>query len=197
MRFRSYKPRRSFKRSVNWIDSLTFTETNGTLDRTAYTMTPIAGTNGAQVFLQLINNQNLAEHGGEDCVVSRIVGDVHIIGGRLNGTPTSAFVHVSIIQKESNATTGNVEPQNMFDALASGQDNILYDTTLWCPALPVAVPAAQPWPVSVHIDVRVSRKIQNENYLYFVFGSAGGAAATIINEITVAGALRILVKRPR
>jgi len=190
--------RRGFakKRSRNWIDSLTFTATVGTTDRQAYTLTPTAGTNGGQAFLQLINNTTLSEEGGEDAVIARIVGDVHIIGGRKNSVATSGFLHLSVLQMDSNAITGLVEPQNMFDAFESGDDNVLYDTTIWCPPLGVAVPLIQPWPVSVHIDIGVSRKIQMERYLYFVIGSAGGAGATLIDEVTLAGALRILVKRP-
>jgi len=198
MRFRKTF-RRGFvrrKRTAKWIDSLTFTTLSGQTDRAAYALTPVAGTNGAQVFFQLVNNVNLAEHGGEGTVLSRVVGDVHIIGGRKNGVPTSGFVHLSIMQKESNATTGLVEPQTMFEALDSGKDNVLYDTTLWCEALPAAVPAIQPWPVSVHLDVRVSRRVDNEYFPYLVIGSAGAPGGTLIDEVTLAGSLRILLKRP-
>lgn len=198
MRFRkTFRRGSGRKRTVAWTDSLTFTNTNGITDRQAYTLTPSPGSNGAQAFLPLLIPQTLAEHGGEDCVLIRVVGDVHIIGGRLNSTPTSAFVHLFIAQKESNPDTGAVPPQNMFSFDSSAKDNILWDTTMWCMALPVAVPLIQPWPVSVHVDVRVSRKVQLDNMVYFGIGSAGGPGVTLINEVTLAGGLRVLLKRPR
>lgn len=189
--------RRGSRRSVSW-ESVTFSNLDGQLDRVTYTLTPIPGTFGAQAFLQLLGPELLQSHGGEDAVLTRIVGDLHIVGGAFNATPTSCFVHFTILQKESNSTTGLVEPQSMFVSGDAGKDNVLYDETLWCPALPVAAPTQlQPWKVSTHFDVRARRKITDENYVYAVFGSAGGAGATIINEITVAGGFRFLVKRPR
>ena len=189
--------RRGSKRSVSW-EAVTLSQTDGDLDRDTFALIPVAGTKGAQAMLQLLGPEGLQSHGGEDAVITRVVGDLHIIGGRKNSVATSAFIHFSIIQAQSNSTTGLIEPQSMFVAGDAAKDNILYDETLWCPALPVAAPTAlQPWKVSTHIDVRARRKIQEENYIYAVFGSAGGAGNTIIDEVTVAGTFRFLMKRPR
>lgn len=189
--------RRGSKRSVSW-ESVTLSNLDGELDRVTYLLNPVAGTRGAQAFLQLLGPESLQSHGGEDAVITRIVGDVHIVGGTFNATPTSGFIHFSIMQKESNSTTGLVEPQSMFVSGDAAKDNVLYDETLWCPALPVAAPTAlQPWKVSTHIDVRARRKLTEENFVYAVFGSAGALGATIINQLTVAGTLRLLIKRPR
>jgi len=198
MRFRKTF-RRSFgrKRTVGW-EAITFSNGDGDLDRVTYTLTPVAGTKGAQAFLQLIGPTALHAHGGEGAVLTRVVGDVHIIGGQFNAAAASGFIHCSIMQKESNSTTGLVEPQSMFVSADAAKDDILWDETLWCPALPVAAPTAlQPWRVSAHIDVRAQRKIDEENYPYFVIGAAGGAGATLLDTVTLAGSLRLLFKRPR
>lgn len=199
MRFRKTS-RRGFvrsKRTANWIESLTLSNLDGELDRSTFTLAPLAAIRGAQVFLQLVDNIQLGEHGGEGAVVARIVGDLHLIGARKNAVATSAFLHLAVVQKDSNVTTGLVEPQNLFQAAENGKDNILWDTTLFCPALSGAVPAQQPWPISTHVDIRVSRRVENENFLYLCISSAGAFNDTIVNEVTLAGALRILVKRPR
>lgn len=197
MRYKTMSRRGLRRRSVAW-EAVSFGENLGVLDRVTVTLLTQAGRNGGSSFFQLTNSGSLQSHGGEDTVVTRVVGDIHVVGGAKNATPTSAFINFAIVQAMSDAQNSTVPLQQMFNTNDAARDNILWQRTLWCPALPVAAPTAlQPWVVSTQVDVRAQRKLQEENQLYLLVSSAGPGNDTIVNQVTFSGCLRLLLKRPR
>lgn len=189
--------RRGSKRSVSWLPGQ-IASNLGQTDRSVTNLISTPGASGGCAFLALVTALDLPLHGGEDAVVTRIVGDIHLIGGRggIPIAPVGGFLHVSILQKEVDSQLATTVEQNMFHFLNQGKDNVLFDCTLWCPALPVGVPLIQPWPISIHIDTGVRRKVQEDNEIFLCFSSAGPIGDSLIDEVTWAGGLRVLLKDP-
>lgn len=198
MRFkRTFRRGSSRRRQVSWLPAQVSSNL-GQTDRSVVNLVQAPGASGAQVYLPLMASTDLALHGGEDAVLTRVVGSFGLIGGRANAAPAAAFITVSIVQKESDAQTATVPFQNMWNLLDAGKDNVLWTKVLWCPALPVAVPLIQPYPLWTDIDVKARRKITEDNFVYLCIGSPGPVGGPpLLDEVTAVWHLRTLMKNPR
>lgn len=198
------------KRSVSWIDGFSsYDDANGVQARLLSFAGPIAdSTNTWGVAVQLTVPADFALIGGEDAVMTRIVGRVAFVEGRRNagaGLAAMGFQARLVVYQPSlveTAVGGAVFNRSFTLSSHMGDETIMWmrDTVVSPTAIGVAG-AGYELMVGNHIqwvdvDIRAQRKLQVDKPVAFLL-QAVFAAGTIGADCRMLGGLRMLVKRPR
>lgn len=193
---------RSRRRTVAWVPGLTtFNETTGANVRVfALAAVPnIANTYGFGV--NLLADTDLSMHGGEDCVLVRILGTLRFFK-MSNATAGAAPGQLRVlITKEDTRADATQQVREWVTSTALGRDDVLYTGSVlvagtdWLTAIE---PALGPLSLNgtLHVDVKAKRRVQSDSQIFLqVQGTfpAGNPAA----NVQVAGHLRLLLMRPR
>lgn len=197
------------KRSVAWIPGFSsYDDVNGVSNRLLAFAGPVPGsTTTWAVAVQLTTDTDLSLHGGEDAVMTRIVGRVAFTDGRKDaGAGLAAFgfqARLVVYQAEAQSAGGGAVFNQIFTTSASmGQDRIMWsrDTVV----SPTGIGAAgagfenmvgqfENW---VDIDIKAKRRIQSDSPIVFQMQTCFPLGTTAA-DCRMLGGLRMLLKRPR
>lgn len=138
MAFRRFRRFRRRRRTVSWVPGITF-DPQTVIDPTIEEPEPQV----ASFLAALTANSDFASVGGEDAVVTRIVGQLHFINLTLNREsvpigrfPVYAEVRAAIF-KGSEAQDGTVVVPSLYRSADLGYDNILWTGEAIVPAIAV------------------------------------------------------------
>jgi len=204
MRRRRFGMRR-VKRTVAWIPGLSAMNTATPVQSRALTLAQVnaavaPNTWGAAILLT--SDTDLSLHGGEDAVIERIRGRLMFFGLTQEGAPLGGFARVLIAQQDV-TPGGQVMPIDYTTSDGLGRDDILFvkdilvsGTTVVANGTGTATETGTLNDFWFDVDVRAKRKIQSGRQLVLWFQMVDQAAGTP-GTVTMAGGLRMLLKRPR
>jgi len=196
------------KRSVAWIDGLSGFNTATPVQQRTLTFAQVNAAvvpNTWGAALAITATTDLALHGGEDCVLERIRGRLLFMGGLVGnagGAATSFFARLLIVQQDTNPT-GQILGFDFTTSVGLGNDDILWSKDILISGTALAGngtgAAAETSSLNDYwhdIDVRAKRKLQSDRHISLWLQSVGTGASQPVS-CTMAGGLRILLKRPR
>jgi len=203
-RFRGRGFRR--KRSVSWLAGFSSYDAGAGTSNRLIALAAIPGSpNVWGASIGLVIPGDLPLHGGEDCVLARVVGRLGFMDGRKDaGAGPAAFgfqMHVALVQSDF-LPGGTVTPWDFTSSVGLGNDDIMFFQDIIVPGTSVLVtPGATP-PVSdqpsfeMSLDITTKRKIDSNRQLVLWFQSAFDAAVTTQVDFRLYGGLRMLMMRP-
>jgi len=196
---------RARRRSVSWIDAITtYDSGTGVSSRLlALTNTGLpANVFGATIGVVLASDLPLA--GGEDAVLTRLVGRLGFVEGRVNsGAGLAAFGYqMRVVVAQVSADAAGIFSDNFISSAGMANDKILYmRDTVVSPTAIGAVGAGYENMVGnferwVDVDVRVKRKITVDMQIILWFQTVFPPGTTGA-DFRLLGGLRTLLMRPR
>jgi len=203
-RFRGRRFRR--KRAVSWVSGVTsYDPVAGTSSR-LITLAALATTpNVWGASIGVVIPADLPIHGGEDAVVTRVVGRLGFFEGRKNaGAGLAAFgyqMRVTLAVTDFVVATGGVTPYSFVESAGMGNDDILFESDVIVPnnaiggagaGYDVAAGGMERW---LDIDAGAKRKMQEDRILLLWFQTVMPAGTTEA-DFRLLGGLRSLLMRP-
>jgi len=208
-----FRRRRSFsrsrKRSVAWIDGLSGFQTATPIQVRVLTFAVVnaAVPNTYGVAIGLTTDADLSLHGGEDAVIQRIRGRLLLYNGLVNAGagPVAGSFFVRVVVAQSDITpAGATFPADFTTSAGLGRDDILWTrdllvsgTAILGNGTGVAAETSTLNDFWFDVDVRAKRRLQSGRQLVLWFQSTALAAGTVPVSCTMAGGIRLLMKRPR
>lgn len=202
-RWRGIRGRR-LKRSVNWTPGVTDFNTTGPAQARICTWAAIAAGSNTYFFLSgILGDADLAQHGGEDAVVTRIRGRLRFWNSRFTvASPVqgTCFVRTLVVMLQiTEAGAAFMPDYTTSDGL--GRDEVMWskDHLISGPVL-AATDSAQNCDAGwIDIDVKAKRRCQNRYYPVLVHQTVapGMGAANVPVDFVRAGGIRTLLMRPR
>lgn len=202
MRFRRGFGRRRSKRTVAWIDGLTGFDATATSQSKLLTFTPVvAGGTIWGAAVQLTVPADLSLHGGEDAVITRVVGWLMLCNGLrdLSAGPAAQAFIVRTIIAQTDIYPAGVSPIDFTSSAGLGEDCILYSHDTFVSSIPIgtvgldAMSSPGPW---FDVNVKAKRKLQTDRQLVLWFQTLDVAGLTSLT-CQLVGSLRMLLMRPR
>lgn len=156
----------------------------------------------------LTTNTDLTLHGGEDAVMTRIVGRLNFSAGRRDtgaGFAAYTFVQRVLVAQTDTTDTGSVMPFEYLSSNGLGNDDIMYFSDVIVPGTSVLETTGPTSPLSqqnsywLDIDVSVKRKVDSNRHIVLWFQTAelgSGGGATVGLDFRLFGGLRLLMTRP-
>jgi len=213
MRFRR-RARRGFrgKRSVGWITGLSGIQAAPTNQTSRLvTMAPLfTGSTTQATAIRLVNEEDIRDHGGEDCVLERIRGRLLFFNLRQNVSATPApvvggtFCRVVVVQQDidTEAASGLLGVDYTLPE-SLGRDNILWTKDVLIAGTNVTgvgtTGVSETTTINdfwFDIDVVAKRKVQRDREIV-IWVQTNIAALTPNLDFRFAGFLRLLLKRPK
>lgn len=206
MRRRFFRGKR--KRTVSWVAGISsYDPTAGTSSR-LIAMSAVPGfTNLWGVSIGVVLGPDLPIHGGEDAVLTRVVGRLGFLEGRKNaGAGLAAYgfqMRLLIVQSDMIPQGTGFAPSG-FDftsSLGEGNDDILFmrDTAVSATAIGGAGTGFDLTPGRftgwVEFDVGAQRKVQEDRGIILWMQTIMPAGPTGV-DFRMLGGLRTLIKRP-
>lgn len=199
---------RGRRRTVAWIDGLSGMTANPSQARTLAFSLLAGSTSAYAAAVQLTTDADLQMHGGEDVVVTRIVGRLLAYGGRVTvAAPVAASLFARMLVHQSDVTAvSSIAPVDYTLGAGLGRDDILWSrdvrisgTTIVGNGTAAATETSTLTNDWVDVDIRAQRKLQQGRHLFFdiQLQPAGGGAGNVPVDCLLAGSLRMLVKRPK
>jgi len=201
--------RRSFarrpKRSVSWIPGFSGASLTAPSQARNFSMTALStAPNVTAAATILVNDADLSMHGGEDAVITRIRGTLWLYGAVWDGAaPAGTWARVIVALTDVDPS-GNVFPAEYMSAQGLGRDEIMWcqDAFVSNTSLPGNGTGANtetgtlPMACRVDVDIKARRRLQSDQVpvLWFQCVKSGASGVT---TLTVAGSLRMLLRRPR
>jgi len=207
---RFFRGRRGLRRrrSVAWIPGVTGFDIVTPAQTRLISLTQVSAALYANVFgaaIGLTTDTDLTLHGGEDAVMTRIVGRLGFTTGRVNagaGVAASTYLLRVVVAQTDTTNAGSVMPFEYLSSNGLGNDDIMFFQDIIVPGTSVLVtPGATP-PVSdqpsfeMSLDITTKRKIDSNRQLVLWFQSAFDAAVTTQVDFRLYGGLRMLMMRP-
>jgi len=200
------------KRSVGWITGLSGIQAAPTNQTSrVITMAPlVTGSTTQAAAIRLVNEEDIRDHGGEDCVLERIRGRLLLFNLRQNVSATPApvvggtFLRVLVVQQDvdTEATSGLLGVDYTLPE-SLGRDNILWTkdvlvagtnvTGVGSTGISETTTINDFW---FDVDVIAKRKVQRDREIIIWF-QTNIAALTANLDFRLAGHLRLLLKRPK
>lgn len=177
-------------------------------------MAPLSGVapfnNVQTAAIDVVLQNDMQMHGGEDCVLERMRGRFLLFNARsgVGGTPasvTGGFVVKCVIALTEvvDDTTSLLSPTPFVDSQGLGRDNILWQrdvlvsgTTILGSGSSVAGEFDTLNDYWFEIDVKAKRRIQENQTIILWFQTVIGALTPNL-DFRMVGGLRTLLKRPR
>jgi len=202
-RFRRFGGKR--KRSVSWLAGFSSYDAGAGTSNRLIALAAIPGSpNVWGASIGLVVPGDLPLHGGEDCVLTRVVGRLGFTDGRKDaGAGFAAFgfqMHVALVQSDF-LPGGTVTPWDFTSSVGLGNDDIMFSSDVIVPNAGIGAAGAgyelmvgsyERW---LQMDVGVKRKIQEDRCIILWFQTvlpAGTSAA----DFRILGTLRSLLMRP-
>lgn len=204
MRRRSFRSGRGRRRSVAWIPGLTTYDTANGLNARAITLAvvraAVPNTFGAAV--QMTTDADLSLHGGEDAVITRILGRLYFTDGTgAVGAATGYQLRVVLAYQDVNPD-GTTAATDFTTSDGLGIDNILWEKDVIVSSVATAGAGTGLDGIvftegfgMLDIDCKAQRKLQSNSQLILWFQTVTPAAAA--RAFVLRGGLRMLLKRPR
>lgn len=199
---------RGRKRATSWVSGISTYDPPGGSNARLVSLTT-AGFASANVWgatIGVVINTDLPSHGGEDCVVERIVGRLGFMEGRRNAgagfAATGYQLRVAVTQASEIAGTATILADEVVTSAGMGKENILYSTDVIVPSLPigaagtnydVASGGMERW---LEVNIRARRRVSEDTPIMLWFQTVL-AAGTTAADFRLLGGLRTLLKRPR
>lgn len=201
MRRRNFRGVRR-KRSVAWIPGFTTYDTAAGNSSRGVTLTVVraAVPNTFGAAIQMTTNTDLSLHGGEDAVITRVVGRLYFSDGTgAVGAATSYQLRVVLCQQDINPD-GTTSAVDFTTSDGLGHDSILWLGDVTVPSTNTAGVGTNMDNIEWHgrmldIDARAKRKLQSDSQLILWFQTVTPAAAA--RAFVVRGGLRMLLTRSR
>lgn len=198
-RFRGFA--RRAKRSVSWARGISSWDGTVPIQTRLWTFSagPIAGVRHSSTLL--VDNTDINEHGGEDTVLERVRGRlVFHIGQTDVGAALDFHCLFSIVQLDASAT-GAVNNLDFTSSEGLGFDQILWQQYFYVSRLNLLTSAVTASSLVgqlgvVDVDCKAKRKL-TRNRLIYIDISTTNEGAVVVGSCRSAGALRVLLKRPR
>lgn len=210
MRRRGFRFRRA-RRTVAWIPGLSCYDIGAGVSQTRLVgLTNVSTALFANVFgaaIALTIDSDLSMHGGEDAVLTRIVGRLGFTTGRVDsgaGAAATTFVaRVVVAQTDFIPASGSVMPFEFLTSSGMGQDDILYMRDVIIPGTSVLEAAGATVPLGtsndymLDIDIKAKRKLQSDRQVVIWFQTAFSDVTVTSADFRMWGGLRMLLMRPR
>lgn len=194
------------KRSVSWIPGITSYDP---VAGNSFRLIPLAAVAGAAnvwgASIGVVIPSDLPLHGGEDAVITRVVGRLGFGAGRKDagaGLVSFGFqMRVTIAQSDF-LPAGTVTPWDFTASAGMGNDDILWESDVLVSSLPFAGAGGPPWDTFgcfpgqwLEIDAGARRKVQEDRMILLWFQTVLPAGTTGADFILLGG-LRALMMRP-
>jgi len=155
----------------------------------------------------LVANTDLPPAGGEDAVLTRVVGRFGFLEGRRDsgaGLAATGFqLRVAVVQGSQIANTNTVLADELVTSAGLGKENILFMKDVIVPAAARGASGAgfdtcfAPGPFwQAEIDIRAKRRVTTDAPILLWFQTVFPAADTSV-DFRLFGGLRILMQKPR
>jgi len=204
------RSRRGFRRrrSVAWIPGVTGYDIVTPSQTRLLTLTQVSAALYANVFgaaIGLTSDTDLSLHGGEDAVMTRIVGRLGFTTGRVNagaGVAATTFLVRCVVAQTDTTNTGSVMPFEYLSSNGLGNDDIMWFRDIIVPGTSVlegtgaTAPGGTQTDYELDVDIGVKRKIESNRQLVLWFQSCFDAAVTTQVDFRLYGGLRMLMMRP-
>jgi len=195
-RFRGFGRRRR-KWHTNWVPGLNFGESLEFATITLETNVPAAGINNFTA--ALTDDADLAQSGGENAVVTRVVGELHFFGARYETTPAPAHMRWALFTADD--VQGVIALRNLWLNTDLDNEDIISSGSLLVPGVDVTTASndtmldeSSRW---VHIDTSAKRRLDDERQLYFTmqFAPSPSHAGATVTSVLAQGFLRVLLTK--
>lgn len=192
------------KRSVAWIPGLTGLNTSAPAQAKTLAFAQIGASNTYGGAIGLTNEEDLKAHGGEDCVLYRMVYDLWFYGFTYNEVgPSITHARLLFVQEDTNLA-GELLAVDYTTSEGIGRDNILHERELHIGSTNLDTssgaggwdPAIFSFATRVQGEVKSRRKLQADRQL-FLWVQTVRSGALIPTAVTYSGSVRMLLARPR
>lgn len=199
---------RGKRRSTSWLAGIsTYDVVSGNSSRlVSLTNAGFAAATQFGATIGVVTNADLPPHGGEDSVLTRVVGRLGFMEGRRNaGAGFAAFgfqMRVALVQVSQVAGSAVILTDDLLSSAGMGKENILWQKDVVVPSLPIgnggagydtAAGGMERW---LEIDVRAQRRITEDMPVLLWFQTCFVTPTTAV-DFRLLGGLRSLLKRPR
>jgi len=195
---------RKRKRSVSWIDGITSYDGAAGTNTRLITLLNFPGTNVWAASIGLVIPADLPFAGGEDAVLTRVVGRLGFMEGRRDagaGPAALGFqMRVTIAQTDFQPA-GAVTPWDFTTSVGMGNDDIMSEWDVVVPNMGIgaagggydtAAGGMERW---LEVDVSAKRKVQQDRCVVVWFETVFGVG-TVGADFRLLGGLRSLLMRP-
>lgn len=205
MAFRRPFRRMRRKLSTSWIPGLSGLNTAAPAQAKTLALTASpAAANSYGAAIILTTSEDLKLHGGEDCTVQRIRGRLWFYGMTYDANPPAGTWARVVIAQQDVDPAGNILFLDYTTSVGLGDDNILHTEDLYVSSATAPqdggtdAPNRSTLPLTTRIDIdcKARRRLTEEKQLVFWFQTVKSGTA-IPTQVTYAGGLRMLLKRPR
>lgn len=192
------------KRSVSWIAGVTTYDPAAGVSNRLIGLAPLTTANVWGASIGVVIPSDLPLHGGEDAVLTRIVGRLGFMDGRKDaGAGAAAFgfqMRVTIAQSDF-LPAGIVTPFEFIASAGMGSDDILFESDVIVPNQAIGAAGAgydllaggyERW---LEIDTSAKRKVQEDRAIIIWFQTVL-PAGTNAADFRLLGGLRSLLMRP-
>jgi len=201
---------RSKRRRTSWITGLnTYDTATGTASRLVTLTT--AGFTTANIWgsaIVLVANTDLPAAGGEDSVVTRIIGRLGFMDGRRDtGAGFGAFgfqMRVAVTSGAQIANTNTILADELVTSAGMGKENILFSKDVIVSQTSIGGAgagfdttfASGPfWQCDV--DIRAKRRVTTDAPILLWFQTVDAGAGLVGKDFRLLGGLRVLMTHPR
>lgn len=201
---------RRSKRRTSWVVGLnTYDTATGTGSRLVTLTT--AGFTTANVWgsaIVLVANTDLPSAGGEDSVLTRVVGRFGFMEGRINsgaGLAASGFqLRCAVTLGSQIANTNTILADELVTATGMGKENILFSRDVIVPltargatggGFDTAFTSGPFW--QADIDIRAKRRVATDSPILLWFQATFDSAVVTAADFRLFGGLRVLMTHPR
>jgi len=196
------------KRSVAWIPGVTGYDIAAFQTSRLIPLSQVAAGLYPNVFgaaIGLTTNTDLSLHGGEDAVMTRIVGRLGFTTGRVNagaGVAATTYLLRCVVAQTDNTDTGSVMPFEYLSSNGMGNDDIMWFRDIIVPGTSVleqtgaTPPGGTQTDYELDVDIGVKRKIESNRQLVLWFQTVFDAGTFVAADFRLYGGLRMLMMRP-
>jgi len=196
------------RRSVAWIPGVTGYDIPGFQTSRLINLSQVAAGLYPNVFgaaIGLTTNTDLSLHGGEDAVMTRIVGRLGFTTGRVNagaGVAATTYLLRCVVAQTDNTDTGSVMPFEYLSSNGMGNDDIMWFRDIIVPGTSVleqtgaTAPGGTQTDYELDVDIGVKRKIESNRQLVLWFQTVFDAGTFVAADFRLYGGLRMLMMRP-
>jgi len=205
------RSRRGFrrKRSVAWIPGVTGFDIVTPSQTRLITLTQVSVAlfpNVLGAAIGLSTDTDLSLHGGEDAVMTRIVGHLGFTTGRTGtggGIAAATYLMRCLIAQTDTSTGGaSIMPFEYLTSNGLGNDDIMWFRDIIVPGTSVleatgaGAPGGTQTDYELDVDVTVKRKLDSNRHVVLWFQTCFNAGAITQCDFRLYGGLRMLMMRP-
>jgi len=185
------------KRHTNWIPGLNFGESVDAATISLAVGVPTASVNSFTV--PLTDDADLSQSGGENAVLTRVVGELRFFAAQYDTTPAPAFMRWAIFVADD--VLGSIALPDLWQNLALSNENIISSGSVLVPGTNCLTASndgqfdeASRW---VSIDTSAKRRLDDDHQCYFTmqFVVSPVHAGAKVTTVQAQGFLRCLLTK--